>query len=175
MMQGQYYLLDSDVLITAKNRYYAFDICPGFWESLIEHHQEGRIFSISWVRSELLRGQRNEELVQWVKQEVPNDFFLHESSNKVIGVYKKIMTWVKNHLNYTDQVCANFANSADGWLVAFSQVHNAIVVTNEKSAPASKNVVKLPDICRQFNVPQKDTFGMLRSLEVRFDRGVKKE
>ena len=68
MQQGQYYLLDSDVLITAKNRYYAFDICPGFWESLIEHHQEGRIFSISWVRSELLRGQRNEELVQWVKQ-----------------------------------------------------------------------------------------------------------
>ena len=85
------------------------------------------------------------------------------------------MTWVKNHSNYTDQACANFTNSADGWLVAFSQVHNAIVVTNEKSAPASKNVAKLPDICQQFNVPQKDTFGMLRSLEVRFDRGVKKE
>ncbi|MBF0147506.1 MAG: DUF4411 family protein [Magnetococcales bacterium] len=26
------YLLDSNVFIEAKNRYYAFDICPGFWE-----------------------------------------------------------------------------------------------------------------------------------------------
>lgn len=29
-MQDLYYLVDSDVLITAKNRYYAFDICPRF-------------------------------------------------------------------------------------------------------------------------------------------------
>jgi hypothetical protein len=27
------YILDSDVLITAKNSYYAFDLCPGFWRS----------------------------------------------------------------------------------------------------------------------------------------------
>ncbi|PMD04330.1 DUF4411 family protein, partial [Brevibacterium paucivorans] len=25
------YLLDANVLIEAKNRYYAFDIAPGFW------------------------------------------------------------------------------------------------------------------------------------------------
>lgn len=24
------YILDADVFITAKNRYYSFDICPGF-------------------------------------------------------------------------------------------------------------------------------------------------
>ena len=46
MMKGQYYLVDSDVLLTAKNRYYGFDICPGFWKSLLEHHQGGHIFSI---------------------------------------------------------------------------------------------------------------------------------
>ncbi len=26
------YLFDANVFIEAKNRYYAFDICPGFWE-----------------------------------------------------------------------------------------------------------------------------------------------
>ena len=26
------FLLDSDVFIAAKNAYYAFDICPGFWK-----------------------------------------------------------------------------------------------------------------------------------------------
>ena len=25
------YLLDSDVFMAAKNLYYSFDICPGFW------------------------------------------------------------------------------------------------------------------------------------------------
>lgn len=29
------YLLDSNVFMEAKNRYYAFDIVPGFWQALI--------------------------------------------------------------------------------------------------------------------------------------------
>lgn len=28
------YLIDANVLIEAKNRYYAFDIAPGFWKWL---------------------------------------------------------------------------------------------------------------------------------------------
>lgn len=28
------YLVDANVLIKAKNRYYAFDIAPGFWKWL---------------------------------------------------------------------------------------------------------------------------------------------
>ena len=32
------YVIDSDVFISAKNSYYAFAICPGFWASLLHHH-----------------------------------------------------------------------------------------------------------------------------------------
>ncbi len=39
------YIIDSDVLISAKNSYYSFEICPGFWDSLIKHHQSGEVFS----------------------------------------------------------------------------------------------------------------------------------
>ncbi|MCG8556092.1 MAG: DUF4411 family protein [Proteobacteria bacterium] len=35
MVVPRFYVVDSDVFITAKNRYYAFDICPGFWKSVI--------------------------------------------------------------------------------------------------------------------------------------------
>lgn len=35
------YLIDSDVLITAKNSYYAFDLCPGFWKNLLDKHESG--------------------------------------------------------------------------------------------------------------------------------------
>ena len=36
------YILDSDVFITAKNHYYAFAICPGFWDCLIHFHTKVR-------------------------------------------------------------------------------------------------------------------------------------
>lgn len=50
------YLVDSNVLIEAKNRYYAFDIAPGFWEWLERAHRTGCVFSIEKVEEELLRG-----------------------------------------------------------------------------------------------------------------------
>ncbi len=55
------YLLDSDVFIAAKNAYYAFDICPGFWKSVIRAHTEGRARSIDRIRNELLTGRKEED------------------------------------------------------------------------------------------------------------------
>lgn len=40
------YLVDANVLIEAKNRYYAFDIAPGFWEWLEGAHAAGEVGSI---------------------------------------------------------------------------------------------------------------------------------
>lgn len=168
-MQDLYYLVDSDVLITAKNRYYAFDICPRFWKSLLDCHQEKRVFSITRVRGELLRGKQDDELVHWVKSKVPTGFFLEEGIPEVVDAYGKIMVWLESHSHYSDPARAEFSRSADAWLVAFAHVHNAIIVTNERSAPNSKKNVKLPDVCQEFNVKQEDTFAMLRSLGVRFD------
>ena len=51
------FLIDSDVFITSKNLYYAFDICPGFWNSLVHHYHEGELRSIDRVRVELLAGR----------------------------------------------------------------------------------------------------------------------
>ncbi len=56
------YLLDSDVFIAAKNSYYAFAICPGFWDSLIHHYDAGNVRSIDRVRGELLAGRKTEDL-----------------------------------------------------------------------------------------------------------------
>lgn len=61
-----------------------------------------------------------------------------------------------------------FASGADGWLVAFAAVHGSIVVTNEQSAPASRQSIKLPDVCSQFGVAYVDTFRMLQRLAVKF-------
>ncbi len=168
-MADRLYLVDSDVLITAKNLYYAFDICPGFWKCLIQRHREGLVFSVDRVRNELLAGRETEELVRWVRNEVPEGFFLAMDSDEVARVYTEIMLWVQRHPNYFDQAKAQFATSADGWLVACAQVRSATVVTNEQPSPESRKVVKLPDVCDKFNVPWRNTFEMLRALGAQFD------
>jgi hypothetical protein len=164
------YVVDSDVFITAKNLYYSFDICPGFWKSVVHHHREGRVFSVDRVRSELLAGHRTEDLVQWVRDQVPEGFFVPVDIDEVVRAYTDIMMWVQRHPSYFALAKAKFATGADGWLVAYAQVHGATVVTNEQSAPESRREIKLPDVCDQFKVDHKNTFDMLRELNVCFDR-----
>ena len=169
MMAARPHLVDSDVLITAKNLYYAFDICPGFWRSLLHHYRRGHVFSVDRVRNELLAGRRTENLVQWVRDEVPEGFFLPAETEEVIHVYTEIMMWIQRHPAYFDHAKAKFATGADGWLVAYAKVHGATVVTNEQPAPLSRRDVKLPDVCDQFRVPRENTFDMLRALKAQFD------
>ena len=163
------YLVDSDVFITAKNLYYSFEICPGFWKCMLHHHQQGRVFSIDRVRGELLAGSRTEDLVRWVRSDVPATFFLQADTEAVSSAYAEIMLWVQRHANYFDAARAKFATGADGWLVAYARVHGATVVTNEQPAPDSKREVKLPDVCDQFGVQRASIFAVLQSLSVRFD------
>lgn len=58
------YLLDSNVFIEAKNRYYAFDVCPGFWDWMDHVVAGGDVLSLAMVREELLAG--NDELAKWI-------------------------------------------------------------------------------------------------------------
>ncbi len=163
------YLVDADVFITAKNRYYAFDICPGFWKRLLHYHRDSRVFSVERVRGELLAGRKTEDLVQWVRSEVPKGFFLPVDDEEVGRVYTEVMLWIQHHSNYSDSAKAEFATGDDGWLVACAKVRNAVVVTNEQPSPQSRRDVKLPDVCDGFNVRRRTIFQMLRTLGAEFD------
>ncbi len=163
------YLLDSDVFIAAKNSYYAFAICPGFWDSLIHYHSAGKIFSIDRVRSELLAGRRTEDLAQWVRNSVPPAFFMDTSEQTVVNAYGQVMLWVQRNAQYSDQAKAKFATEADGWLVAYAMVDSVTVITNEQPRPQSRNRILLPDVCTQFGVTYNDTFAMLHKLAVRYE------
>ena len=169
MTDENIYLVDSDVFITAKNLYYSFEICPGFWKCVLHHHRQGRVFSIDRVRSELLAGSRTEDLVRWVRSDVPKTFFLEADTEAVGNAYTDIMMWAQRHPGYFDSAKAKFATGADGWLVVYAQVHDATVVTNEQPAPDSKREIKLPDVCDQFDVSRSSVFSVLRSLNARFE------
>ncbi len=79
--ESQKFLLDANVLISAHRSYYAFDICPGFWDAVIAGHAEGRIFSTQRVLAELRRG--GDALLAWAEAELPEGFFMDDSELEV--------------------------------------------------------------------------------------------
>lgn len=157
------YLIDSDAFMQAARQYYAFDIAPPFWDSLVHHAANGAIRSIDRVKQELDRGK--DELADWANTRFA-DAFLSTDEEDVIDSYSNIMNWVQGQARFTDAAKAEFASGADGWLVACAAARSFIVITHEQPAPESKTKVKIPDVCDAFGVRWGDTFSMLRELGV---------
>lgn len=159
------YLLDANVFIEAARRYYAFDLAPKFWESLIHHAANDLIQSIDRVKFELERG--NDELASWATNHF-NDAFASTDEEDVIESYSEVMSWVQAQDQFLDAAKADFAKGADGWLVAYAKAKGHIIVTHEQPATDARRKVPIPNVCEAFSVNYVDTFEMLRQLGVRF-------
>jgi len=166
MPEEKAYLLDANVFIEAKRRYYAFDLCPGFWECLIWHHEGNhRILSIDKVKNELDRG--GDELKDWADA-APVSCFASTNESSVISEYGRIMNWVQAQAQYKPAAKREFAQGADGWLIAHAKVHGLTLVTHEALAPEACSTLPMPNVCEVFAVSYVDTFDMLRDLETSF-------
>ena len=121
------------------------------------------------VRSELLTSRKTEDLVRWVGSEVPEGFFFPVDTADVANADTNITMWVQRQARYFDHAKAKGATDADGWLVAYAWIRGAIIVTNEQSAPESKEGVKLFDLCAHFWVQRHNMVAMHRALNVQFD------
>lgn len=165
MRSGARFVLDANVFIEAHRRYYAFDICPGYWTALIAHNGGGRLCSIDRVRDELLA--QTDPLSQWARQ-LPSSFFETTGDPSVTGSFATIIGWVQTQAQYSPAAKAAFAAAADGWLIAYARAHNLVVASNEQPAPGSRSRVKIPDVCNAFGVNYSDTFDVLRALGATF-------
>lgn len=159
------YVLDANVFIEAARRYYAFDLAPPFWESLVQHAASGRIYSIDRVKQELERGK--DELATWATSQF-TDAFASTDEEDVIESYSEVMSWVQEQNQFIDAAKADFAAVADGWLVAYAKAKDYTLVTHELPAADARKKVPIPNVCEAFGVSYIDTFEMLRELGVRF-------
>ncbi len=164
-MDQSVYVLDADVFIEAARRYYAFDIAPPFWDSLLQHADNGTIESIDRVKKELEEGK--DELARWANSKFSHAFYSTDETD-VIESYGRIMTWVQGQSQYSDAAKADFARGADGWLLAYAVAKGRVVVTHEVLNVDIKRKVPIPNVCKPFNLRPVDTFIMLRELGVRF-------
>lgn len=160
------FLLDSNVFIEAKRRYYAFDICPGFWEALLAHFESRRLCSIDRIRKELLDGK--DELAAWVTEAVSAKIWEPTTDAATAAWFGQLMVWSQAQSQFLPQAKAEFATKADAWLVAKAKASGMILVTHEELDPNIRKKIPIPNACRAFGVVWEDTFKMLRGLKTRF-------
>jgi Domain of unknown function (DUF4411) len=166
------YLLDANAFIEAKNRYYGFDICPGFWLSLIAQHTSKRISSIDRIADELK--EQDDEVKDWLENQAPDTFFKKTEDQAVIDKFQEMVNWVYAQPQFSAAAKTEFASVADGWLVAYAAVNDLIVVTHEQFAPTVQRSVPIPNVCVEFDVEYANTFVMLRDVGEKFVRRTKR-
>ena len=155
------YLLDTDVLVDAHRRYYAFDICPGFWDWLEQKHEMRFIASIKAVYDELLRSE--DRLTVWARKMNTRGFFIRNDDEATVGNIKKLSDWAAN-AQFTDEALDKFYASADLPLVAHAKAHDFVVVTRETYEENIKREVKIPNACKYIGVEYADTFQLLEKI-----------
>lgn len=83
-------LLDANVFVEAAKLYYAFDLAPSFWKSLVEQARKGNIRSTDKVRMEL--GHKDDKLKEWANSDFAQ-WFETTYEEDLLKQYRKIMKW----------------------------------------------------------------------------------
>lgn len=164
---SEVYLLDANAFMQPKQKFYAFDICPGYWMALISHQQGGRIQSIDRVRDEIEDGA--DDLWQWVRDSFPAAGFAGTREAGILANYARMQLWVASSAHYTAGAKLEFAGerNADGWLIAYAMSFpGTVIVTLEDFNAARKNKIPIPNIATIFGVEAITPFEMLRRLKV---------
>lgn len=156
------YLLDANVFIPAKNLHYGFDFCPAFWSWLSREHEQGKVFSIDAVASELAAGA--DELADWASNR-PAGFFLRPDSQTLASL-RTTSQWAIG-AGYDQAAVGTFLQLADYYLVAQALATGFTVVTHEVPSSSTKRI-KIPDACIGLRVRCLTPWQMLRGERARF-------
>jgi len=149
------YLLDANVFIEAKNRHYAFDFCPAFWDWLDGAHAAGVVGSIDKIGAELRAG--DDELAEWATARAS---FFAAADAAVIASLRQTTAWA-TQAGFTTAAAATYAQAGDSQLVAHGHAHGLTIITHEVAAPTLKKV-KIPNACQALGVSCMSPYEMLR-------------
>ena len=115
----------------------------GFWDSLIRHFRGGSLLSIDKVRDELPDVSKREDeepdaLYYWTKDS-PRDLFVSSGEQAGGGhLQRRNRLGAMSSPQFYRGAKDEFARKADGWLVAYTQVLDVILVTQEVWKPDSQ-------------------------------------
>lgn len=167
-MAGEY-MIDTNVFITAKNIFYAFDLAPGFWDKLKREIVVGHCCVIDAVDTEIMDGHE-EDLVTWwteIKKDYTGIVKKAKDDAKVFSVYKEISEQVYKDPVFGEREKLRFLSRGDPWLIAAAKMWNMNLVTLEKMAGPGTKSIKIPDICQREGVNYTNPYDMMRKLNIK--------
>ena len=157
------YILDANVIITAKDSYYAMDQVPEFWPWLVHQAAQNHLKMPMEILEEVSAGPNKDDLFhKWRKdKETTRALLLDEEADP--EVLQRVIDEGYD-ASLTDDELITIGK--DPFLVAYAlNGPDRTVVTTEVSAPAKRRQNrKVPDVCAQFNVPCINTFRLTRAL-----------
>ena len=136
------HLLDANVLISAKNLYYGFDFCPGFWDWILRSHDLGLVRSVEKVGDEVRAV--DDDLSEWAKLRGPAFFAPPEAAD--LPALKTVSDWTRQQ-DYEATAINTFLQSGDYYLVSQALAGHHTVVTHEVPS-ASPKKIKIPNVHR---------------------------
>ncbi len=154
------YLMDSNAFIQAKNHFYRFSFCPGFWEWITAHHEGGSLFSVEKVAEELKVG--NDGLADWVDATAPPGFFVAPTA-QVATAQGVVARWVQAQATYSAHEKVRFLGRADPWLIAEAIENGHEIITFEDLVPANSSKVKIPNVAANFGVQCANLYDVLET------------
>lgn len=174
------YIFDANIFIQAEHDFYDFEIVPGFWEFIDKKTQDKTIYSLINVFDELVynRGQskKKDAIEEWAIKASHSGLFMeiHPDAIQHVTVINDFI-----HQRFETHHADVFLEGADPYLIAQAKLDGSSVVTFEKISfnnvkilkggkKPLDNAVKIPDICKCFEVRCINLFEALRELKPEF-------
>ena len=167
------YILDTNTFITAKNTFYAYDIVPSFWSTLLGMFKTGKVKVIDAVADEIADGK--DDLTEWFGENIKksaddagDSYVIQAKQNgTVLQNYQNIANLVMQNAQYKESEKSRFLSRADLWLIAAGKALNATIVTQEVLSGEGTRKVKIPDICQQVGVKYVNLYDMMRAVGIK--------
>lgn len=159
------YLIDSNVLMSAADRIYPFDVVPGYWDQVLAALSARSAAIPASVKSELTV-YRQKWLYGWVTANIQNSHVLAENQNQIRNL-ATVTQWVVSGRtpSYQDSDRTRFLSGADPRIIAAAMDVGGTIVTYEKplNDPNAKKV-KIPDVAAHFGIDCVTPIEMFRRL-----------
>lgn len=155
------YLLDANVLITAKNLYYEFGRVDQYWEWLAFQAEQGHVKIPIEIYEEITVGK--DDLAAWAKA---NKEALLLDEEVDIDIFRRVMS--EGYAPDLTDIEIE-AVGRDPFLIAYAlvDVENRTVVTGEVRSNKRRQNRPIPSVCDDLGVKSCDQFAFGRHLDFR--------
>lgn len=165
------YWIDAGVLIQAHRGSLNINILPQFWQFLHGHLETGQIRMPRIAYDEVVDGGYDDEVVAWCKARKKLGLCCNEGK-EVQERYGRLAAHVQEKYSRKPQQARDWFDDADGWLIAHAFAEDGgIVVTEEHEKTNYKSRIKIPTLCKVFDIECINTAMLLRRLKADFSRG----